>query len=101
MGIGAKRFLDMLDNPLVRELLEELGISTTDPNNYIEAFDANEDGMLSVAELVRGLLKLRGRMEKADLVAGLMVARDMQKSLRSLEAYLMRSQFRPSICAPP
>jgi len=91
--ISSQQFLDALDNPEVCELLEKLGITTTDPHNYLEAFDANADGLLSTAELVKGLLKLRGSVEKADIVAGLMVARDTQKSIRSIENMLVRSHM--------
>merc|ERR1719336_3038824 len=62
--ISSKKFLSMLDNPKIRDLLDEIGIMTTDPHNYIDAFDANEEGMLSTRELVQGLLKLRGNVEK-------------------------------------
>jgi len=89
--ISTSQFLEALDDPEVCELLEKLGVTTTDPHNYLEAFDANADGLLSTAELIKGLLKLRGSVEKADIVAGLMVARDTQKSIRSIEAMLVRS----------
>merc|ERR1712129_605074 len=79
---------------VVTGLLEQLGVATTDPHNYIEAFDANEDGLLSTTELVKGLLKLRGGVEKADVVANLMVTRDMQKSIRHLESMYVRDHHR-------
>jgi len=88
--ISAQRFLELLDHEVVTSLLEQLGVATTDPHNYIETFDANEDGLLSTTELVKGLLKLRGSVEKADVVANLMVTRDMQRSIRHLEAMYMR-----------
>lgn len=92
--ISTKRFHCMLDHPTIQVLLERLGIQMTDPHNYIEAFDANQDGVLSVAELVKGLLKLRGTVEKADVVATLMVARDMQRSLKQVETMLARQPRR-------
>merc|ERR1712087_62014 len=79
-----------IDEPQVRELLDDLGIHTSDPVNYVETFDVNEDGQLSIPELVKGLLKLRGNLEKSDMVASIMVARDIQKSLRKIEAMLIR-----------
>merc|ERR1712129_54892 len=54
--------------------------------------DANEDGSLSTKELVQGLLKLRGGLEKSDIVAGLMMSRDMQKSIKNIEAMFIRGQ---------
>merc|ERR1711920_520122 len=89
--ITQKGFLQKLESPYVRELLDSLEIATTHPQNYMEALDANEDGKLSVTELVKGLLRLRGGVEKADIVASLMAARDMQKSLQSVEGVLAKT----------
>jgi len=89
--ITSQEFAHKLDMPYVRKLLDQLDISTTHPQNYIEAFDANEDGILSVVELVTGLMKLRGNVEKSDIVAILMASRDMQRSLQSLEGTLSKN----------
>merc|ERR1712228_1118629 len=94
--ITSKRFMDMFDDPRVGELLERMGVTATDPHHYIEAMDANGDGQLSASELVRGLLKLRGSVEKADIVAGLVVAQDMQQSVKNIEAIVMRQNLHHS-----
>merc|ERR1712060_190775 len=59
-SITAEQFLDLLEDEVVTDLLDELGVADTDPCNYVEAFDASGDGLLSTTEFVRGLLKLRG-----------------------------------------
>merc|ERR1712038_704038 len=91
--ISSKQFMQLVDRPDVQKLFDKLGVKLMDPTHYIDCLDANEDGVLSVTELVRGLLKLRGGVEKADIVATLMVSRDMQKSLHQIEAFLTHNSL--------
>merc|ERR1740121_750610 len=91
--VTATQFVHAFENPKIPQLLDKLGVHLLDPSCYVEALDANEDGMLTIGELVKGLLKLRGQVEKADTIATLMVARDMQKSLRQVEAILVKGRL--------
>ncbi|CAE7724705.1 CACNA1S [Symbiodinium pilosum] len=49
-----------------------------DRANLFEVIDADGSGTLAIAELVQGLLKIRGEINKSDTVAALLAAKAVQ-----------------------
>ncbi|CAE7153599.1 HERC1, partial [Symbiodinium pilosum] len=52
----------------VRMLLNELDVNVEPRPGVFEAFNSEEDGTVSISELVSGLMRLRGDLHKVDLV---------------------------------
>merc|ERR1711879_584374 len=58
--IDRAMFAEVITNPDVEKMLQELQISVSDHMNLFEALDADDSGSLDVDELIKGLMKLRG-----------------------------------------
>jgi len=91
----------VLRDPEVQRLLADLDISVTNHRNFFDALDANGNGILDIAELIDGLLMLRGPSDKTDVVAALLgiravrtltmqVKHDIKASSRVTETRLSR-----------
>eukprot|EP00928_Gymnodinium_smaydae_P063186 TRINITY_DN4684_c0_g3_i2.p1 TRINITY_DN4684_c0_g3~~TRINITY_DN4684_c0_g3_i2.p1 ORF type:complete len:666 (+),score=125.16 TRINITY_DN4684_c0_g3_i2:294-2000(+) len=68
----------MRDN-VVKKLLDELDIDETDQHDLFEALDSDGNGRVEIEELIQGVVKMRGKARKVDVVA----ARLMLKTLSS------------------
>ena len=67
----------------VQRLMDDLDLPP-DRANLFEALDADGSGTLHVAELVQGLLKVRGDLKKTDTVATLLATRAVFRMLERL-----------------
>eukprot|EP00928_Gymnodinium_smaydae_P063187 TRINITY_DN4684_c0_g4_i1.p1 TRINITY_DN4684_c0_g4~~TRINITY_DN4684_c0_g4_i1.p1 ORF type:complete len:660 (+),score=148.00 TRINITY_DN4684_c0_g4_i1:36-2015(+) len=63
----------------VKKLLDELDIDETDQHDLFEALDSDGNGRVEIEELIQGVVKMRGKARKVDVVA----ARLMLKTLSS------------------
>ena len=67
----------------VQRLMDDLDLPP-DRANLFEALDADGSGTLHVAELVQGLLKVRGDLKKTDTVATLLATKAVFRMLEHL-----------------
>eukprot|EP00928_Gymnodinium_smaydae_P035367 TRINITY_DN248_c0_g1_i2.p1 TRINITY_DN248_c0_g1~~TRINITY_DN248_c0_g1_i2.p1 ORF type:complete len:761 (-),score=153.61 TRINITY_DN248_c0_g1_i2:1491-3773(-) len=88
--IDRESFGKVLADPYVEGLLHDLEVSVSDHMSLYDALDADGSGSLDVAELVKGLMRLRGTAEKADVVAALLSVRSLQKHVRGFDARMER-----------
>lgn len=89
--ISPEIFCDVLADPKVDRLLDSLDICVADPMLLFDAFDADGSGSVDVAELLQGLMRMRGTAEKSDIVACLLSVRAVQKRLGELDSKWMQS----------
>ena len=68
---GAQKLMDELDLPVNRAQL-------------FDVIDADGSGSLHIQELVQGLLKIRGEVNKGDAIASLLAARAAQQKIEEL-----------------
>ncbi|CAE7337534.1 unnamed protein product [Symbiodinium necroappetens] len=84
VAITKELFFLVIQDPAVQALMDELDLP---PNRaqLFEVIDSDGSGTLHIQELVQGLLKLRGEVNKGDVVAPLLAARSVQTLVTSLQ----------------
>jgi hypothetical protein len=74
-------FNQALQTPEVRKLLFDLDINDTDHIMLFDVLDANSSGLLSVQEVVQGLMSVQGQARALDTVAVRLGMRAVQRQL--------------------
>lgn len=77
IAITKDLFLLVIQDRGVQLLMDDLDLPP-DRANLFEIIDADGSGTLQIAELVQGLLKIRGEINKSDAVAALLVSQSVQ-----------------------
>eukprot|EP00437_Effrenium_voratum_P053057 CAMPEP_0181535792 /NCGR_PEP_ID=MMETSP1110-20121109/74461_1 /TAXON_ID=174948 /ORGANISM="Symbiodinium sp., Strain CCMP421" /LENGTH=308 /DNA_ID=CAMNT_0023667229 /DNA_START=46 /DNA_END=973 /DNA_ORIENTATION=- len=77
IAITKELFLLVIQDREVQQLMDELDLPP-DRANLFEVIDADGSGTLHIAELVQGLLKIRGEIKKSDAVAALLATKAVQ-----------------------
>jgi len=85
MAVTRDTFVQLMDDPVVLELLEDLEISISNKEKLFDIIDSNGNGSVDVSELIEGLMKLRGPADKGDAVSAALMVRQVQRDLRTLE----------------
>merc|ERR1719265_1109921 len=81
MEITPEVFHDLVWDPEIGKVLDDLDISVANRETLFDVLDADGSGVISAEELIRGLLKLRGSAEKSDVVGVLLGMRALQKEI--------------------
>mmetsp|Transcript_17000 Transcript_17000/g.38150 ORF Transcript_17000/g.38150 Transcript_17000/m.38150 type:complete len:318 (-) Transcript_17000:66-1019(-) len=81
--ISRDLFTQVLKDPEVQTLMDALDISA-DRTHLFDILDADGSGDIEAAELIQGLLKVRGEAKKSDVVANLLAVRATQNMIRKL-----------------
>eukprot|EP00930_Biecheleria_cincta_P031108 TRINITY_DN21583_c0_g1_i1.p1 TRINITY_DN21583_c0_g1~~TRINITY_DN21583_c0_g1_i1.p1 ORF type:complete len:823 (-),score=123.89 TRINITY_DN21583_c0_g1_i1:365-2833(-) len=84
-------FLEIMKVPKVRDILRELDIVVELRAGVFEAFKINGDGAVSMSELLSGLMKLRGDIQKTDMVAQQMLIGQLKNLLMDLRGTILRN----------
>jgi len=83
--IDRKDFEVVINNDEVSELLDALEISVTSGAKLFDILDSNGSGWVDIAEMAEGLLKLRGPVDKGDMVSTVLMVRNVQKTLHEIQ----------------
>jgi len=94
LTLSENDFTQVLQNSKVRSLLDDLDIELEARPGIFEAFGADKDGHLGVAELVSGLMRLRGDLQKSDIVSAQMSLQTMSEKLNVFQATNLSNQSR-------
>jgi len=102
MEITKEMFLLIIQDRSVQKLMNELDLPP-DRANMFEIIDADGSGTLQLAELLHGLLKMRGDISKSDAVAAYLATKAVQnmlteikEDLRSVRSETHRRTYQPS-----
>eukprot|EP00930_Biecheleria_cincta_P009516 TRINITY_DN11127_c1_g1_i1.p1 TRINITY_DN11127_c1_g1~~TRINITY_DN11127_c1_g1_i1.p1 ORF type:complete len:951 (+),score=187.09 TRINITY_DN11127_c1_g1_i1:54-2855(+) len=87
-------FISIMMSSEVRALLDDMNISMEPRGGIFEAFDQSGDGQLTMTEIVSGLMRLRGEMQKNDIVAAQLAIASLQKRVGDLQTSIISSQSR-------
>jgi len=87
-------FKRVVSEPIVERLLENLDVQCSNPASLFDTLDADCSGTLDAEELIHGIMKVRGSVEKSDLVASQLAVRSVQRSLREFEARTVAGHLR-------
>lgn len=90
IAINKDLFLLVIQDRQVQVLMDDLDLPP-DRANLFEIIDADGSGTLQITELVQGLLKIRGEINKSDTVAALLVSQSVQSLVVDMREELGRS----------
>jgi len=79
-------FERLLLNPDVQKILKDLDVSVYERGKLFDFLDADGDGELGVNEMIEGLLRVRGPVEKGDVVSSALILRSVQREIRLVDA---------------
>merc|ERR1711904_572884 len=82
--ITRRNFEAWLEEANFLEMLEDLDIGTSNKSQLFDVLDCDLSGELGVAEVVSGLMKLRGPSDKSDAVASLLGIRYLTTEIEAL-----------------
>lgn len=85
MTVTREVFEEVMQDPKVLEIFEDLEISVTNHAKLFDIIDSNGSGLLDVGEIIEGLMKLRGPADKGDVVCAALMVRSVQRELRRLD----------------
>ncbi|CAE7273000.1 Cacna1s [Symbiodinium natans] len=84
MEISKELFLLVIQDYHVQSLMDDLDLPP-DRANLFEVIDADGSGTLKLTELVQGLLKIRGEINKSDTVAALLAIKAVQSMVGEMK----------------
>jgi len=87
--ISLQDFDQVVSQPDVRMMLEDLDIFVTNTTKLFRVLDSNDDGVLEIREIAEGLMRLRGPIDKADTISPSLMIKTMQKELQELKKLIV------------
>merc|ERR1719221_30985 len=78
-------FNQVMMDPEVQRMMDDLEISVSNRDKLFDVLDSDSSGSLDVAEIIQGLMKLRGPADKGDVVSALLTIRTLHKSFQAFE----------------
>lgn len=111
--LSEEEFNQLVRHPDVRLILNDLDVNVEPRPGIFEAFNTEEDGTVSLSELVSGLMRLRGELHKVDMVIAQMSLDNVVKQVmdvKKVQAELMarrkvtvvpRAKIKKTDKAPP
>lgn len=88
--ITKELFLLVIQDRDVQLLMDDLDLPP-DRANLFEIIDADSSGTLHIAELVHGLLKIRGEVNKSDTIATLLATKAVQNMLTETKCQVLNN----------
>jgi len=85
MSIGREDFDQVMEDPQIRLILEDLEVAVTSSSKLFDILDSNNNGSLDVNELAEGLMKLRGPADKGDVISATLTTRALQATLKDMQ----------------
>jgi len=86
-------FMEVCKQKDAKNLLDEVDVDERDRADLFEAIDADGNGRIELDELVEGIMKMRGNVRKADIVATRLMTSSLLDKVISLEHSLAESLF--------
>jgi len=88
LALNEESFRYIMDNAQVRDIMEDLDISTSNPAGMFDTFDPDGDGEVTLTEFVQAIMKLRGDPQKNDIISCFVAVRALQDKFDSLSLFL-------------
>mmetsp|Transcript_74392 Transcript_74392/g.217885 ORF Transcript_74392/g.217885 Transcript_74392/m.217885 type:complete len:620 (+) Transcript_74392:46-1905(+) len=88
--LAADVFDELVHIPAVVSALNDLDINPEDHRYLRDILDPDNSGMVSVSEMMDGLLRLRGEPRRSDIVAVDLMVRSIQEQVSSISAVVRR-----------
>jgi len=88
-------FCEVMEDPMVRALLQDLDVDMYNPASFFETFDADDSGVVTVSEIVQSIIRLRGEVRKNDLIASVVAVRALNGRFDQLTLAMGQSALLP------
>eukprot|EP00811_Abedinium_folium_P000252 NODE_1022_length_2647_cov_11.688889.p1 GENE.NODE_1022_length_2647_cov_11.688889~~NODE_1022_length_2647_cov_11.688889.p1 ORF type:complete len:749 (-),score=188.80 NODE_1022_length_2647_cov_11.688889:244-2490(-) len=85
-------FNEVVKDPYVVDLLEQLDVSLNARMQLFDVFDADGDGSVTVGEFMDTLLRIRGEPQKSDVVATWVTMRDLRTKFEDFQRMAILNQ---------
>eukprot|EP00928_Gymnodinium_smaydae_P075949 TRINITY_DN5897_c0_g1_i2.p1 TRINITY_DN5897_c0_g1~~TRINITY_DN5897_c0_g1_i2.p1 ORF type:complete len:645 (+),score=125.37 TRINITY_DN5897_c0_g1_i2:125-2059(+) len=72
--------------PVVKRLLDELDIDEADQQDLFDALDADGNERLEIEELIHGVIKMKGKARKVDVVASRLMLQTLMGRVNKIES---------------
>jgi len=88
MVIDEEEFFEIMEDPFVKRILEDLDVSMFNAAGMFDTFDPDGVGYISISGLVQAVMKLRGEPQKNDLIASVLALRALHAKVDHLQSSL-------------
>jgi len=89
-------FVALMRDDTVKQLMADLDIEIFNASGIFFTFDGDGSGLLSLQELAMGVMKLRGDLQKSDMIASWMASRSLHDKFDALKEQLDRAVILPT-----
>jgi len=89
-----EEFNEAMQDDGVSILLEDLDIVLTNRIGLFDMFDCDNNGLVTVAEFVGTLMKVRGEPQKSDMIASWVALRSLNERFQNFERMMLENQKR-------
>ncbi|CAE8583206.1 unnamed protein product [Polarella glacialis] len=94
LSLSESEFTHVFKTADIRRLLEDLDIMIEPRSGIFDAFNRDDDSCVSMEELVDGLMRLRGDLQKTDMVTTQLTLEAMHRRVGEIQAVSLSNQTR-------
>eukprot|EP00930_Biecheleria_cincta_P088497 TRINITY_DN7773_c0_g2_i1.p1 TRINITY_DN7773_c0_g2~~TRINITY_DN7773_c0_g2_i1.p1 ORF type:complete len:1004 (+),score=216.96 TRINITY_DN7773_c0_g2_i1:88-3099(+) len=92
LKVNEAEFNYLLRHNSIKKLLEELDIVVEPRSGVFDAFNTDSEGFVVMSDMMSGLLRLRGELQKTDMVASQNTLANIQRRVSEIQASSLQAQ---------
>merc|ERR1719220_159746 len=89
LQLDEEEFFDVIEDETVKHILEDLDVSMFNSASMYDTFDPDGTGVITVADLVQAVMKLRGEPQKNDMIASWVALRALHEKFDQFQTSLL------------
>jgi len=89
LELNEELFLQVLEDDVVKLLMQDLDVDIFNPTDLFGTFDPDESGTVTVPEMVQAVMKLRGEPVKNDVIATVVSIKSLHEKFDGLKSMVM------------
>jgi len=92
LKVDESEFNYLLRHNSIKKLLEELDIVVEPRSGVFDAFNTDSEGFVVMSDMMSGLLRLRGDLQKTDMVASQILLTNIQRHVSEIQDSALQAQ---------